>query len=47
MGTKSEIEKYSSYIHVASASVVGFMYGAARAYLRGYMQVLASSACAS
>ncbi|KAL1514485.1 hypothetical protein AB1Y20_003584 [Prymnesium parvum] len=38
MGLKSDLEKYSTYIHVASATIVGFIYGAARSYLRGYMQ---------
>ena len=45
LAVRSTLEQYCSYIHVLSASVIGFAYGAGRAYLRGYMQDVTPSVC--
>lgn len=45
MPVTSFLERNSTYIHVTSAAVFGFAYGAARSYLRGWWQDVTPSVC--
>jgi len=45
LGVRSFLEENAKYIHVASAAVFGFVYGAARSYARGWWQDVTPSVC--